>query len=159
MAQALLVALAAGSAAVATAVTPGQVPKYLMTWNMSRSTAIMICNNSGPVDAQWAAPWGERSRVPAARLAGAPGAPACPPSPAPPPLLRAGLVDVDWNSDKVDWSKVSPMNNEENMLANLVAIRQANPNAITWLYRNGIKALPWFTSVRTKLEDPAYWGW
>ena len=34
-----------------------------------------------------------------------------------------------------------------------------NPKAITWVYRNGIKALPWFTHVREKLEDPASWGW
>ncbi len=26
-------------------------------------------------------------------------------------------------------------------------------------YRNAIKALPWFTSVRDKLLDKAYWGW
>lgn len=36
---------------------------------------------------------------------------------------------------------------EEDMLANLKAIRGQNPTAITWLYRNGIKALPWFTCV------------
>lgn len=35
----------------------------------------MICNNSGQVNAEWAARW--------------------------------GLVDIDWNSDKVDWSKVN----------------------------------------------------
>lgn len=98
----------------------------------------MICNSTGPVNAQWAAPW--------------------------------GLVDIDWNSDKVDWSKAQPMvsasaardarhraalrwcrrppslpsrcrpcatvqNNEENMLANVQAIRAVNPDAITWVYR------------------------
>lgn len=44
---------------------------------LCRSTGIMICNSTGPVNAQWAAPW--------------------------------GLVDIDWNSDKVDWSKAQPM--------------------------------------------------
>lgn len=36
---------------------------------------------------------------------------------------------------------------------------QIKPTSITWIYRNGIKALPWFTHVREKLEDPASWGW
>lgn len=56
---------------------PGKVlPKWPSTYNMTQSTAIMICNNSGPVDATWAKPW--------------------------------GLVDVDWNSNKVTWSKTLP---------------------------------------------------
>jgi hypothetical protein len=44
------------------------------------------------------------------------------------------------------------MDCEENMLYNLQQIRSKNPSAITWLYRNGVKALPWFTSVRKLLE-------
>jgi len=28
-----------------------------------------------------------------------------------------------------------------------------------WVYRNLVKALPWFSSVRTKITDPAYSGW
>ena len=32
------------------------------------------------------------------------------------------------------------------------------PGGRVWVYRNSVKALPWFTSVREKLEDPAYWG-
>jgi hypothetical protein len=28
-----------------------------------------------------------------------------------------------------------------------------------WVYRNTIKALNWFASVREKLDDPAYSGW
>lgn len=27
------------------------------------------------------------------------------------------------------------------------------------VYRNAVKALPWLTSVRVKLEDPAYHSW
>ncbi len=61
------------------------------------------------------------------------------------------------------------------MLANLLDIKKASctngydPNvkgsglgpgcSITWLYRNGVKALPWHTSVREKLEDPSWWGY
>ena len=28
-----------------------------------------------------------------------------------------------------------------------------------FVYRNLVKALPWFTSVREKIMDPAYSGW
>jgi len=28
-----------------------------------------------------------------------------------------------------------------------------------WAYRNGIKALNWYSSVREKLDDPAYSSW
>ena len=69
------------------------------------------------------------------------------------------MVDIDWNSDKVDWSKPHPMNAEENMLKNAQAIQAVDPSTITWVYRNGIKALPWMTTVREKLEDKSYWGW
>ena len=69
------------------------------------------------------------------------------------------------------------------MLANIQAIRKVNPTVIGWVYRvrtvgvrtqpsgvrkrqtlrpsapqNGIKALPWHTTVRTLLEDRAQWG-
>ena len=102
-------------------------PKYIQTWDMAKSTAIMICNNSGQVDAHWAARW--------------------------------GMVDIDWNSDKRDWSRPHPMDAEENMLKNAQAIQAVDPSTITWVYRNGIKALPWMTTVREKLEDKAHWGW
>ena len=35
----------------------------------------------------------------------------------------------------------------------------ASPGTTVWVYRNSIKALPWYTSVRVKLEDPAYSSW
>ena len=28
-----------------------------------------------------------------------------------------------------------------------------------WVYRNGIKALPWYTQVRRLLQDQSFWGW
>jgi len=34
-----------------------------------------------------------------------------------------------------------------------------NKGAKFWVYRNSIKALPWFRSVRKLLEDPAYASW
>ena len=36
---------------------------------------------------------------------------------------------------------------------------QASPGTTVWVYRNGIKALPWYTLVRDKVADPAYASW
>jgi hypothetical protein len=82
-------------------VHPKAGPKYKQTWDMARSTGIMICNNSGQVDATWPARW--------------------------------GMVDIDWNSDKIDWSKPKPMGAEENMLKHAEAIQKVNPDTITWV--------------------------
>jgi len=35
----------------------------------------------------------------------------------------------------------------------------ASPGTTVYVYRNSIKALPWYTSVREKLTDPAYAKW
>jgi hypothetical protein len=35
----------------------------------------------------------------------------------------------------------------------------ASPGTKSFVYRNMIKALPWFSSVREKLTDPAYSAW
>jgi hypothetical protein len=39
------------------------------------------------------------------------------------------------------------------------ALLPQSPGTTVWIYRNAIKALPWMTSVRTKLLDPAYHQW
>ena len=70
-----------------------------------------------------------------------------------------GLIDLDWNGNKKNWSSASPMNVEEDMRENMEQVKAINPLTKTWVYRNGIKALPWHTSVRTKLEDRQYWGY
>ena len=69
-----------------------------------------------------------------------------------------GLVDLDWNGDKINWSKMVPMNAEEDMWENMRDVKNVNPTTITWVYRNSCKALPWHTSVRTLLEDKSHWG-
>jgi len=51
------------------------------------------------------------------------------------------------------------MSCEETLLAQAAATHALNPAAKQFVYRNAIKALPWFTSVREKLEDRAWWGW
>lgn len=69
-----------------------------------------------------------------------------------------GLLDLDWNGDKGRWSSTSPMTCEEDMVENMAAVKAINPSTITFVYRNGAKALPWHTSVRTLLEQRAQWG-
>ena len=44
------------------------------------------------------------------------------------------------------------------MVANMAEVKKVNPLTLTWVYRNGCKALPWHTSVRTLLEDRSQWG-
>ena len=34
-----------------------------------------------------------------------------------------------------------------------------NPSAKVFVYRNIVKALPWYTQVRKLLQDQAHWGW
>ena len=46
----------------------------------------------------------------------------------------------------------------EDLVAQASAVNAANPNAKVFVYRNLVKALPWFTGVREKLMDPAYSG-
>jgi hypothetical protein len=50
------------------------------------------------------------------------------------------------------------MTAEEFMLNNVLALKKKNPDMVGWVYRNGIKALPWHTTVRTLLEDKSQWG-
>lgn len=120
--------LAFAAAAAAQHVVPGQVqwPLGRQTYDMKRSSAMMICNSSGRVDPVWAAKW--------------------------------GLVDLDWNGDKAQWSSTTPMTAEEDMVSNMAAVHAVDPTVLTWVYRNGAKALPWHTTVRTLLEDRSQWG-
>jgi len=48
---------------------------------------------------------------------------------------------------------------EERLIEQVSMTKAANPNARVFVYRNLVKALPWYTSVREKISDPAYSGW
>jgi len=50
------------------------------------------------------------------------------------------------------------MDCEERLLHQALMIKDARPEAHVWVYRNTIKALPWFSSVRAILTDPVYSG-
>eukprot|EP00937_MAST-01D_sp_MAST-1D-sp2_P007094 g7094.t1 len=48
---------------------------------------------------------------------------------------------------------------EETLLQQARAVKAATPSARVLVYRNLVKALPWFSSVREKMLDPLYAGW
>eukprot|EP01114_Cavostelium_apophysatum_P018996 TRINITY_DN5990_c0_g1_i2.p1 TRINITY_DN5990_c0_g1~~TRINITY_DN5990_c0_g1_i2.p1 ORF type:complete len:447 (-),score=72.88 TRINITY_DN5990_c0_g1_i2:49-1389(-) len=69
-----------------------------------------------------------------------------------------GIASYDWSSEKAQWVNSRPMDCEERMLAEAKATKAANPNSRPFVYRNLVKALPWFSSVRKIIDDPAYEG-
>jgi len=70
-----------------------------------------------------------------------------------------GVVDFDWSNAKQMWANQQPMDCEERLMTQAAMVKAVNPQAKVWVYRNLVKALPWFSSVRTKITDPAYSGW
>jgi hypothetical protein len=70
-----------------------------------------------------------------------------------------GIVDFDWSNSKELWAKDKPMLCEERMLIQAQMINKVSPQTRVWVYRNSIKALPWFTSVRETLTDARYSKW
>ena len=69
-----------------------------------------------------------------------------------------GIPSIDWSNSKAQWASARPMDCSERLLTQALAIKAANPLSTPFVYRNLVKALPWFTEVRVKLEDPAYSG-
>jgi len=72
---------------------------------------------------------------------------------------KFGLIDFDWSNAKQLWANSKPMDCEERMLNQVKRLKQVNPEAHFMIYRNLVKALPWFTSIRKKIENPAYSNW
>ena len=127
--------LAASALAQAPNIPPGSPnipPTWQPTWAANESSYLYWCNWTGPVYT--------------------------------PAISNWSIVSLDWSAWKwgeSGWAVAKPMDNEERLFAdaaNIVAhSRRSRPKA--WVYRNTCKALPWFSSVRTKLEDPAYRPW
>ena len=67
-----------------------------------------------------------------------------------------GIVSYDWSNAKKQWAAAKPMDCEERLLTQAEMTKKAGPGTHAWVYRNVVKALPWFTSVREKLTDPMY---
>lgn len=69
-----------------------------------------------------------------------------------------GVVDFDWSNGKRAWTLAQPMDCEERLVSQAELVKSVNPDAKVWVYRNLVKALPWYSSVREKMLDPAYAG-
>jgi hypothetical protein len=72
---------------------------------------------------------------------------------------RFGVVSLDWSNAKAVWANQRPMASDKLMVTQAQLIQKVNPLTRVWVYRNLVKALPWLSAVREKLEDPAYAGW
>ena len=48
------------------------------------------------------------------------------------------------------------MDCQERLVQQAQQTKAANPKTKVWVYRNLVKALPWFTDVRVKINDPQY---
>eukprot|EP00039_Didymoeca_costata_P015930 m.277463 g.277463 ORF g.277463 m.277463 type:complete len:615 (+) comp16307_c0_seq7:50-1894(+) len=108
------------------------LPTWKPTWDMMRSTVLYTCNDTGMHDVNEA--------------------------------IRYGLVVYDWSNAKQIWANEHPMNDEELLTKQAEMVLAASPSIPgeqprVWVYRNTIKALNWYSSVREKLDDPQYSGW
>jgi len=70
-----------------------------------------------------------------------------------------GVIDFDWSNAKAIWAQQKPMNDEELLFKQVQMTTAATANSTVWVYRCSVYAYPWYTSVRTILDDPAYSDW
>ena len=105
------------------------LPSWRPTYQMNKSTFLMTCNNSGSFNASFGARW--------------------------------GIVDYDWSNWKTGkdgWANTVPMDCEEKLVRQSAMTKAVDNDTKVFVYRNMVKALPWYSSVREKLVDPAYAG-
>jgi hypothetical protein len=69
-----------------------------------------------------------------------------------------GIISYDWSNAKKQWAAAKPMDCEDRLLAQAKMTKKINPASHVFVYRNVVKALPWFKTVREKLDDPQYSG-
>ena len=86
-------------------------------------------------------------------------APARAPTPPARHSLQWAIADFDWSNAKAVWANGHPMNCEE-LLAQQAALVVAasarrGTNTRVFVYRNLVKALPWFTTTREAMTDPS----
>lgn len=74
-------------------------------------------------------------------------------------VSKWGIVDIDWSNTKRLWQNEHPMNCQEMLVDQVKKIKDVSPKTHVWVYRNLVKALPWYTDVREKISDPRYAGW
>ena len=64
-------------------------------------------------------------------------------------------MSYDWSNAKVEWAAAKPMDCEQRLQTQARMTKARNADTHVFVYRNVVKALPWFASVREKLDDPA----
>jgi hypothetical protein len=64
-----------------------------------------------------------------------------------------GLVDFDWSNAKGAWTRAKPMDCEERLVTQARMVKSVSPKTRVWVYRNLVKALPWYSSV-VRLPHP-----
>jgi len=69
------------------------------------------------------------------------------------------IISYDWSNAKQMWANQKPMNCEDMLLKQAQATKQYSNTNHVWVYRNLVKALPWFEEVREKILDSNYAGW
>ena len=106
------------------------VPRWKPNWHMPTSTIVQPCNYSGLYDYD-----------------------------AFPALSRYGIVDYDWSNGKKTWINSGPMDCEEMLVEQAARHKARTPDARVFVYRNLVKALPWFTEVRELLQNRSRWDW
>eukprot|EP01044_Picomonas_judraskeda_P011871 COSAG03_NODE_1657_length_3709_cov_5.853740_3_plen_310_part_00 len=67
--------------------------------------------------------------------------------------------DFDWSNAKAAWTAQSPMDCEERLVEQARVIKVISPETKVFVYRNLVKALPWYTNVRAKLTDLDFAAW
>jgi hypothetical protein len=108
------------------------LPSWKPTWHMRNSTVLYTCNNTGMHNVTHA--------------------------------NQFGVVVYDWSNAKAIWANAHPMSSQELITKQAEMVYAQDPGLPgyvprVWAYRNTIKALNWYSSVREKLDDPKYASW
>lgn len=76
------------------------------------------------------------------------------------PVLASkfGIASFDWSNQKSTWAAAKPMTDEELLVSQARLVKAQNGAGRIFTYFNIVKALPWMSSVREKLQDPDYSG-
>lgn len=107
-------------------------PRWAPSWDMQRSTILQTCNDTGMHSVAEA--------------------------------VTYGVMVYDWSNAKELWCNAHPMSDQELLTKQAEMVLAASPSPKggaprVWVYRNTIKALNWYSSVRIKLDDPKYKSW
>ena len=73
--------------------------------------------------------------------------------------IKFGWAQYDWSNAKKVWVNHHPMDCGAMLTEQAAMVHARDPSVKLGVYRQSIKALPWLSVVREKLEDPAYSSW